>query len=112
MKKYLAKKLVALGVWLCHEAGNTPEANGYVAGKIALGLSITPEDIKRCKEKTNKSWEECTKDLIKSRKARIRIEICKKIDKLIEYKIKRMEEEIAVLGDVKVYIPNGKSKEV
>ena len=108
MRKFIAKKLVALGVWLCHEAGNTPEADGYKAGKIALGLSITNEEIRRYQEKSGKSWENCTKDLIKARKARIRIEICKKIDKLIEYKTKKVSNDIAVIGDVKVYIPNGK----
>lgn len=108
MKKYLAKKLIALGVWLCHEPGNAPEAEGYVAGKIALGLPISHSDIHHYQQKSGKSWENCIKDLIKARKARIRIEICKKIDKLIEYKTTRRKEYIAVTGDVKVYIPNGK----
>ena len=108
MRKYLAKKIVALGVWLSHEAGKTPEAEGYMAGKIALGLSISHSDIYQYQQKSGKSWENCIKDLIKARKARIRIEICKKIDKLIEYKTTRRKEDIAVTGDVKVYIPNGK----
>ena len=108
MKKFIAKKLVALGVWLCPEVGNIPEANGYKAGKIALGLSVTNDAIREYQKSVNKSWEDCVKDLIKARKARIRIEICKKIDELIEYKTTRRSEDIAVAGDVKVYIPNGK----
>ena len=108
MKKFIARKLVALGVWLCHEVGNAPEAEGYVAGKIALGLSISHSDIHKYQQKSGKSWENCIKDLIKASKARIRIEICKKIDNLIEYKTTRRKEDIAVAGDVKVYIPNGK----
>jgi len=108
MKKFIARKLVALGVWLCHEVGNAPEAEGYVAGKIALGLSITNDQIREYQKKVNKSWTDCVNDLIKARKSRIRIEICKKIDTLIEYKTKKAGNDIAVLGDVKVYVPNGK----
>lgn len=108
MKKFIARKLVALGVWLCYEAGNTPEAEGYVAGKIALGLSITNDQIREYQKKVNKSWTDCVKDLIKARKSRIRIEICKKIDTLVEYKTKKVGNDIAVFGDVKVYVPNGK----
>ena len=108
VRKFLARKIVAFGVWICHEAGNTPEADGYVAGKIALGLSITYQDIYDYQGKTGKSWNDCIGDLIKARKSRIRVEICKKIDKLIEYKTKKVEKDITVTGDVKVYIPNGK----
>ena len=35
-------------------------------------------------------------------------EMDKKIDTLIEYKTKKAGNDIAVLGDVKVYVPNGK----
>ena len=107
MRKYIARKLVSLGVWLCPEAGNIPEADGYVAGKIALGLPITNEEIGKYQKKTDKSWNDSIADLIKARKTRIRIEICKKIDKLIEYKTKKQDGVIAVTGEVKVYIQNG-----
>lgn len=108
MKKFIAKKLVALGIWLCQEVGNIPEIDGYAAGKIALGLSIKYVDIYDYQRKTNKKWNECIGDLIKARKARIRVEICKKIDHLIEYKINKEGKDINVRGDVKVYIPYGK----
>lgn len=108
MKKFIAKKLVALGVWLWNGAGNIPEADGYVAGKIALGLSIKSDDISEYQKKCNKSWNDCIGDLIKARKTRIRIEICKRIDKLIEYKVNKEGNDVNVRGNVKVYIPNGK----
>ena len=108
MKKFIARKLIAIGVWLCPEIGDIPEKEGYAAGKIALGLSITYFEIHDYQQKSGKKWNACIGDLIKARKQKIRIEICKKIDKLIEYKTKKEGKDIAVRGDVKVYIPYGK----
>lgn len=108
MKKFIARKLIALGIWLCPEIGDIPEKEGYIAGKIALGLSITDSDVRSYQQKSNKSWNACVGDLIKARKQKVRIEISKKIDKLIEYKVNKEGKDITVRGNVKVYIPNGK----
>lgn len=110
MKKFLASKLIAVALWLNPDAKQklAPSVEGYKAGKVGVAFAIDKNEIRSYQKENNKSHSRTVKDLIRARKAQVRIAICKKIDELIEYKTEQEGKEIIVSGHVKIYLPDGK----
>lgn len=112
MRKRISKWLVGLAnkINLQEQVCSIERVEHYEAKKLGICLGCTKKEIKdyRKKMKLDEGWSNRKADemLIKEIKKDVRQTIIHSIDKngLIEYSVEKEKGEIAVTGEIKVYV--------